>query len=227
MMGFFVVLLAMNMPKPNTGGIGGVDKEPGSGDSAAMQDFAIELRAAFGNAVDPNSTDPRDAPLRRRLLQRQTSGPSTSPGPDGHKHEVQATKPSDWVAPFGIVQFDTNQGAVTAAGRTTIVQVSEQLRGRKAVIEVRGHVSATEAARDTGKARDLAYKRAYGAAQVLAENGVRWEQMRLVSCGDSFPLRGRADTTEEHRLNQRVEIVMTQETMPADQFKAEAPAEKP
>lgn len=225
MMGFFVVLLAMNMAKPKTGGVGGQEKNPGGGESAAMQDFVIALREGFGNPVNLSSTDPKESSLRERMRQRERPGATIDPGPDGNKHDVQATpKSSDWVAPFGIIPFESGKAALTAAGRTTAVQVSEQLRGRRAVIEVRGHVSAAEAARDPAKSRDLAYKRAFAAAQALSENGVGWAQIRVVSCGDSFPVRIRADTPEEHRSNERVEIVMTQETMPADQYSAEPPA---
>src|ERR1041384_7836114 len=57
MMGFFVILLAMNMAKPSMGGIGGQEKNPGGGESPAIQDFVIAMRQAFGNPVNPNSSD--------------------------------------------------------------------------------------------------------------------------------------------------------------------------
>src|SRR5205085_10534811 len=59
MMGFFVILLAMNMDKPSQGGVGGQEKNPGGREaSTQMEDFAIAMRAAFNNPVREDSTDP-------------------------------------------------------------------------------------------------------------------------------------------------------------------------
>src|SRR5437773_3233542 len=66
MMGFFVILLAMNMAKPTLGGIGGAAKNT-TDSSPEMEDFAIEVRKAFNVPVDINSTNPNEAPLVRRL----------------------------------------------------------------------------------------------------------------------------------------------------------------
>src|SRR5436189_972373 len=70
MMGFFVILLAMNMAKPTLGGIGGAAKNT-TDSSPEMEDFAIEVRKAFNTPVDINSTNPNEAALVKRLKQRQ------------------------------------------------------------------------------------------------------------------------------------------------------------
>src|SRR5262245_29481834 len=80
MMGLFVIMLAMNMAKVTTGGIGGED-EMGGAPSAEMADMILSIRQAFNNPVNINSTDPRDAALVKRLIERANRGKATEEGP--------------------------------------------------------------------------------------------------------------------------------------------------
>src|SRR3954464_7316504 len=66
MMGFFVILLAMNMKEPTAGGIGGKDKNGGAQESR-MADLVIGIREAFHRPIDLNSDDPGEAALRKRI----------------------------------------------------------------------------------------------------------------------------------------------------------------
>ena len=69
MMGFFVILFAMNVqPKGGNPGGGGEQAE-GVSQELNMVDLAIAVRRAFNNDVDLNSTDPKDQPLIERLKQ--------------------------------------------------------------------------------------------------------------------------------------------------------------
>jgi hypothetical protein len=52
----------------------------------------------------------------------------------------------------------------------------------------------------------------------MVEKGMKWEQIRLVSVGDSDRLTQRFTGRDAERRNQRVEIVVTQRAMPADPF---------
>src|SRR6185503_8776216 len=62
MMGFFVILLAMNMKSPKTNsGIGGPDRQGGNLD---QMDFVLALREAF-NPIDLDSHNPAEAELRK------------------------------------------------------------------------------------------------------------------------------------------------------------------
>lgn len=78
MVGFFVILLAMNMGPKGSGTTVG-DQAADKADSAEMMDFIIGMREAFNNEVDVNSADPGDAPLIRWMLQR-TSGETREEG---------------------------------------------------------------------------------------------------------------------------------------------------
>jgi flagellar motor protein MotB len=66
-------------------------------------------------------------------------------------------------------------------------------------------------------------------AEQLVESGLKWDQIRIVACADGTPVKARADTPVEHRTNQRVEIVVTKEPLPKDQFSEDSgkgPAEE-
>ncbi len=219
MMGFFVILLAMNMQKPAAGGIGGEGKYPSEEPTDAMKDFAIEMRAAFNSKVDINSTNPAEQQLVQRLKDRQKQGGQTRQnGVDGTKNSVQATKPSDWVNVVAFAQFLDFDAALNDEGRAAMAQAALLLRGQQFIIEVRGHVSAVEAKDNKERAMRLAYDRAFAAAAELVENGVKWEQLRVVACADNERDVPRADSVEGHRSNQRVQVVTTQEPMPGDPF---------
>ncbi len=219
MMGFFVILLAMNMDKPAAGGVGGEDKYPSSTPSEKMTDFAIEMREAFHNKVDINSTDPHEQELVKRLKERKLQGGTTSqPGADGNKHDVQATRPSDFVNVVAFAYFLDFESQLNEEGKQSMAQAAEQLKGKRWIIEVRGHVSAVEARDSKDKAMRLAHERAFAAATELVAQGLDWNQLRVVACADNERDVPRADSVEGHRTNQRVQIVTTQEPMPGDPF---------
>ena len=216
-MGFFVILLAMNMAKKTAGGIGGENKFP-SEDSTSMIDFVIEIRKAFNRPIDPEGNDPKEAIFRRRLKERAMVGETVVPGPDGPKHDVQAPRPSDWFSVAGAVSFADGEATISDEAQATLQEIARKIRGSRLIIEVRGNVSAAEAMRDKERAMRLGYDRALAAAKVLAAGGVEWERMRVVSCGDNERMKPRAESRDEHRTNQRVEVVQTLETMPPDPY---------
>jgi len=221
MMGFFVILLAMAMSKPVGGGQGESSQAAAAAESdAAMLDFVIAMREAFNSGIDPNGSNPAEARLRKRMAEKARSE-TNEPGPAGDKPKVQSQETSEYVSPIGIVPFDVNSAAVSPAGTSTISELAEQIRGRRVIIEIRGHVSAAEAVHDAQRGMKLSTDRALAVAKVLAEHGVKWNQLRLVACADSSPVRARAETPAEHRTNQRVEVVLNKEPPPPDQFSAE------
>jgi hypothetical protein len=74
MMGFFVIMFAMNIqPKGGNAG-GGGEQSDGVAAQPDMIDFAIAVRKAFHNDVDVTSDDPRDTMLIQRILASQHGG---------------------------------------------------------------------------------------------------------------------------------------------------------
>jgi outer membrane protein OmpA-like peptidoglycan-associated protein len=212
MMGFFVILLALNM-KPASSGSGAEGAAGGTPQAAKASpdilDFSIAVRKAFNNPVDPNSTDPIDLPLVRRLLERNGDSAANQPGPEGYEHDVKSIRPTDYYGSGGTVPFNDDSSTLDEAGAKAVTQVAEQLRGHRLVLEVRGHVSLAEAVRHEPRGMQLAYDRAVAVANALVAQGVEWRQIRLIACGDADPIVTDAYDETRHRPNQRVEVVTT------------------
>lgn len=217
LMGFFVILLAMNMKEKTAGGVGGKDKYgAATSESAAMLDFVIGMREAMNNPIDPMGTKPEEAAVRERLKQRSMDKENGDTGPHGKKQDQQAIRPTEYNEVNATFPFEVNSAAMAATSTELAGEVAKRLRGKRWIVEVRGHVSAKEAVAGVGPAMELSHKRAMAAAIVLAEKGLAWSQMRVVACGDSDRRTPTAYDDTQHRTNQRVEIVVTKEAMPED-----------
>ena len=219
MMGFFVILLAMNMAKPAAGGVGGEAKFPAETPSAAMDDFAIEIRAAFNHPVDINSSDPHEQELVKRLKEQpRRAGIRTNRASTDGSTMCRPRVRASWVKPVAFASFMDQDAQLSDEGKRSMTQAAEQLRGQHWIVEVRGNVSATEARAGKEQAMQLGFERALGAARELIAGGMTWEQIRIVSCADNERAVQQADSPEGHRGNQRVEIVQTQEPVPGDPY---------
>ena len=215
-MGFFVILLALNLKEPTTGGIGG--KEQQGDPPTHLLDAAIAIREAFNNPVDLNSTNPSDIALIQRIMERRTSGQNPQPGPIGNRQDMQSIRPSDYIAPNGLIPFDDGVADLSPAARQTLAEVARAIAGQRFIIEVRGNASSAEAARSEDRGMRLSYERALVVARALEEHGVRWRQIRVVALGDTNRLTPRAADSAGHRSNQRTEVFQTQEIMPEDPY---------
>lgn len=215
LMGFFVIMLAMNMKAPTGGGKGDGKAQPDmGGPSPAMLDTIIGIRAAFNNPISPNSNDPSEMPFVARLLARNNENEPQEPGPHGKEHDVQSLRPSKYRGVCGTMSFPSGSSSLTAADRRTAHEVARRVRGLRFIIEVRGHVSAAEAAKSDDRGMSLAYARALAAAKAMESNGVKWSQMRLVACADNDRVNALAYNAAGHEPNQRVEILATDTVLP-------------
>lgn len=215
LMGFFVIMLALNMgPKGGTA----PDKSDSqaakeSGQSPEALDWAIGVRAAFHNPVRPDSDDPRDRILAMRLRERAAQRvESPHPGIRGEAHKVQTVRPTDFHAISGAVAFNEGSAALTDSARQQTAELAQRIRGKRNIIEIRGHVGPGEVAGADARAR-LSFDRALAAATALADQGLDWRQLRIIACGDNERLRPRAYTQADRSVNDRVEISVTDEVM--------------
>jgi outer membrane protein OmpA-like peptidoglycan-associated protein len=215
MMGFFVILLAMNMAKASVGG-GGSKGDTGTTtvQTADMIDFAIAMREAFNNPVNMHSTNPADQALIRRILQRAGKSETRDPGVKGYEQDVQSIRPNDYYAYSGVIPFAENSSEIPEGSRHVITEMAQKVRGLRVIVEVRGHVSAVESDHGPETAMRLASERALAVAQALSSAGVDWWQMRLVVCGDNDRLAKFPNTRDADQSNARVEIVLTDEVVP-------------
>lgn len=226
-MGFFVILLAMNM-KPATSGSGGPPAEKSGAAAAAaaasapapntaLLDSAIAIREAFNSPVNMSSNNPNDLPLIKRIIQKK-EGESKADGPPGQKKEVSTVRPTDYHRIGGKVSFEENSSEVDRAGQDAMAELSKDLRGRKSIVEVRGHTSLAESAEPADRGLALSFQRALAVAGLLRAGGLEWEQIRVVAVGAADRATPIARTSAEQRNNQRVEVILTDETLPNDPY---------
>jgi chemotaxis protein MotB len=219
MMGFFVILLAMNMaktPASASSGAGEPSKDGKTGAATtAMLDAAIAIREGFNNPVNIYSNNPNELPLIRRVLERaQEDGFALDAGIKGKKHSVQAIRPGDYRKPCGAVWFSPGSTTLTPAGRESAMSIANHFRGLRTILEVRGHVSSAEAYGSAEKGMRLSFDRAAAVAAILAANGLDWRQLRIVSCGDNDRVKAIAYDKAGQQQNERVEVVPTDLAMP-------------
>ncbi|NOS99891.1 MAG: OmpA family protein [Phycisphaerales bacterium] len=216
MMGFFVILLALNMgPKG-----GGDPNAKTSGATAAptpdMIDLFLSIRESFNNPVDLNSMDPDEEPLVRRLLERRGRAQTLDDGPPGDDHEVQSLRPSKHFSTCGSVRFEPGDKALSEAATKDVREIARHIRGLRLVVNVLGHVSAAEAHDSADMGMQLSFDRAMAVAGGLKDIGMDWKQLRIIVCGDNDRIAPTAYDSAGHTRNQRVEVVLTDEVIPGD-----------
>ncbi|MFZ2874140.1 MAG: OmpA family protein [Phycisphaerales bacterium] len=217
LMGFFVILLAMNMAKQTTGGIGG-EGQMGENVSVAEADFVIGIREAFNTPISVNSTRAEDQPYIRRILEKRNGGPATQDGPKGRHQSTQSIEKGSYNRVNATINFEDRQALLTDDGKSILAELASRIKDQRWIIEVRGHASPLETMHNQARGRDLSYQRGMAVASALVENGMKWELIRVVACGDSSRVAPRALTSEDDRLNQRVEVIVTNEPVGPDPY---------
>ncbi|MCG3137740.1 MAG: hypothetical protein HJJLKODD_01590 [Phycisphaerae bacterium] len=204
MMGFFVILLATYMAK-----VGGGKGDDGS--SGSVADVAIAVRKAFKNPVDLSKWNPSDAVLIQRIMELQ--GQANEDGLPGKHPDVETIRPSDYFSIGGLIHFETKSSVVDEANLVKVNKLAEQMVGLRLVVDVRGHVSAAEAFENPEAAMKLSYERAVAVAAALVQKGLQWEQIRIIACGDNERLIKTAYDPLSHSVNQRVEVVPSDDAL--------------
>lgn len=220
-MGFFVILLAMNMGPKGASAEGAESEDAASSAASAAAkhaDFVLGVREAFNNRVDPFGDDPSEAWLRRRMREKHATGSASEEGPRGDHASLQAIRPTDYNRVTARIAFEDGSSSLSAESRELIGQAAAGLRDHKWIVDVRGHVSPFESMRNVRIARQLSFDRAFAVAQVLADNGVKWENLRVSAAGEVDRVIGRTYNRDKDRANQRVEIVQTDEPVPEDPY---------
>ena len=221
MMGFFVILLGLNMGPKGTSAATPPPKSDSqasaeSGQTPEMLDWALSVRAAFNNPVSINSTDPKDKVLVMRLrerIKRLAGRQSEDNGLKGQENKTQSIRDTDYHNLYGYLPFDNNSAAINPAAQQTLGEVVQKLKGMKLVIELRGHASAAEAYDRSDRAMRLSFDRALAVAGALSDSGLDWRQLRLMPCGDNDRIRPLAYDRPGHAKNECVEIIVTNEVL--------------
>lgn len=241
-MGFFVILLAMEMAKPHGGGGGEGNLE---GQSTAQLDWAIGVREAFNNPVSLDSTDPGDRLLVARLRQRLGDSPAKGGGSPttsmtGDESAVRAIDDGTYFTVGGTVLFHQGSAEIAPDDTGALDGLARIVGGRRNRIIVRGHASGHDVPNEANlDYRDLSYHRARAVADYLVRTGnVREEILVLEAMGDSDPAEPRRYSAAGQAPNRRVQIILTEtifddgdsppaETGSTGSHGAQAPADGP
>ncbi|MBU6413684.1 MAG: OmpA family protein [Planctomycetes bacterium] len=218
MMGFFVILLAMNMG-PKAKGHSKTESEGNGAPSEAMVDFVIAMRESFNNPFDLASTSEVDQPFIKRIKEKR--GESAEEGVRGNSRNVQAVRPTGYSDIGATIPFDNDSELLSGAAKEVIASAAAKLRGHRYVIEIRGHTSPSEVKRSPEKGLELSYRRAMTVARALAEQGVPWTQMRPSAAADHERIVSRTYSRDEDGRNQRVEVILTNEAVAGDPYTRE------
>lgn len=217
MMGFFVILWAMSIKDAKSGGGTGEGSQGGIAVASQSEwhDAAIAIRAAFNNPVDINSLAPHEQLLVQRLRQRMAEGDGEAlqEGQRGRRPGVEIVRKSDYYGDGGLVRFEPGSVELSDAARTAALEICQRLRGRRWIIEVRGHAGAAETAELADHGAHLSYQRAAEVGGLFAANGIPWRRMRLVACGDTERVASTAYNAADDAENRRVEVFTTDELM--------------
>lgn len=208
MMGFFVILFALNaQPKGGNPGGGGEEHE-GVANEPDLVDFAIAVRRAFHNDVDLSSTDPADQVLIQRILSERAkgAGESSDEGTKGADRNVQSVRPSDRYGQGTHVVFARKSAELAPAAGETLDELARQLKGQSTVIEVRGHVGVGESYGDPERGMELSIDRALAAAKRLAAGGVDWWRLRIEAAGSNERIEPTPVDQAGDARNARVEV---------------------
>ncbi len=224
MMGFFVILLAVNMG-PKGAGAGDLPQRDGDSERPppALLDAQIAIREAFNNPVNLNSMDPKERALVQRLMERRGKANAKQDGPRGDEHNLQSIRPSNYYKTCGAVPFDDNSTELTPAARATVADIAAHMRGLRIIIEVRGHASAREVFQLPDHGMRLSFDRAHAVGTELTHHGIEWRQIRVIALADNDRRTPIIYGKNGHQPNERVEVVLSDEVMP-DYAPTSAPA---
>ena len=228
-MGFFVILLALAMKAPPGAGKGESKGEGGgSGPTAEQLDFALGVRDAFNNPVDPNSSNPNDFLLVQRLKARAGGySDAEDEGLKGAEHDVQSIRKGGVFGSGGAIPFEGGGTELTDAARELVLDLGRQFRGCRTVLDIRGHCSAAEAFGRDDRGMQLSYDRAFAVAKLMVAEGLAWSQIRVTACADAERVATPVYDEGGHRSNQRVEVVEIDEGAPLEHENEEPQASEP
>lgn len=221
LMGFFVILLAMNMAKPKAAD--GAQSGQGSGSpDVAMIDLILGIREAFNNPIDMNSTDPKEEPLRQRKRQLMAIQRGEIPGPIGSTPTSSGQLNGIITAANQTIGFDRGSSTVSAEARALLDDFAKSVKGHRFVIRVTGHVSPSEIKVEKEADRLLAshrlgLERALSTIKILVELGVDHRLLRPESAGANNLSPQGTHVDPIRKSNQMVELYKTNEERKDDQ----------
>ena len=211
LMGFFVILFALNVqPKGGNPGGGGEESEGVAHEPLEIDpEFIESVRKAFGNPLDPDN--PEDADILHAIAQRG-AGHARDRGLVGDESEVRSPRDIDFFGEATDIPFERHGLRPANDAGEIIEDFVLRHQGRQNVIEVRGHAAQVEAWNDPAKTFRIALERAATIAEMLAERGIDWRRIRITAAGTSEPRRRDKALGGDPDDNARVEILIRRDS---------------
>lgn len=211
LMGFFVILFALNVqPKGGNPGGGGEENEGVAHQPLEIDPELIEsVRKAFGNPLDPDN--PEDADILHAIAQRG-AGHARDRGLQGDESRVRSPRDIDFFGEATDIPFERHGLRPGDDAAEILEEFVKRHQGRQNVIEVRGHAAQVEAWNDPAKTFRIALERAATIAEMLAEQGIDWRRIRIAAAGTSEPRRRDQALGGDPNDNARVEILVRRDS---------------
>jgi chemotaxis protein MotB len=207
MMSFFVVLYALKQ-----------------GGEQRQLEVAADLRATF----DPGYIPPADSTSPFDILIRQHHGlpgpaydnngghaPKPTDGAQGLDQQVTALRPAKVIVTGTRITFESDSANLDPAALDAIRQIADKIRGLNNVLYVKGHVAADEITLhpDDPEGMQLSYLRATRVIDEFVKLGIDRKVLRPLACGPSETLHTGAYDAATMKLNRRVEVFSTENTV--------------
>lgn len=224
-MGFFVILYALNATQPVRAGTEGESDGVASASVPfdKWAEFVWNTRQAFGNPIDVNTTDPE---LKKVVDWYYTDGPGRADdvGEEGDREEVKAPREATEQSIMIDLKFADGSDRLTDRAREALARLAEEMRGLPTKIDIHGHASQEETGRDVEHGLDLAYRRAKAVRRCLVDNGIASRRLEISAMGANDPLNLHPSNPDEDAPNRRVELRVT-DRVAADPVRTEPASE--
>ena len=227
MMGLFVILWSSS---PTAAGARRSRSSPSSTSrcsSGRSSSPSAARRTPTGRSASPTSSG---SSTRSNATARGERGTSTreADGAEGTDPEVTRIRDGELAGLGGRVHFEAGSAELSPRAAEALGQIAAKIRGHRNVVLVRGHTSpddldpADAAGADPLDPRalrrrhvDLSLARARAVAEALIAAGVAPEVLRPQACAAYEPVKLRAYSPDDRRLNRRVEVEATDQLVSA------------
>jgi outer membrane protein OmpA-like peptidoglycan-associated protein len=212
MMGLFVILWVLKTE--------GAKSQGNSDDNKAYVKMAAAIRDAFGYIPNPLSTDPVDI----MLLQQKLEGDRVPRGPgegsltqeekesnEGPDRQVTKIRDGDIESTGTAMLFSSGSAQPTPEMVKQVRNLANKVRGHRQIIVVKGHASLDDLPEGSAQSKlmELSLARAQAIADLLIEEKVAPETVRVQGASVFEPSKQRRYGSDAQAVNRRVEIDVT------------------